>query len=50
MLQMKAKPHIQFTWLSLDESDNDYARFLAYIIAALNQAKGNEVLLWEKVR
>lgn len=27
----------QFTWLSLDENDNDPARFLAYLVAALRQ-------------
>ena len=28
------------TWLSLDENDNDYARFLTYFVTALNQIEG----------
>ncbi|MGD2158493.1 MAG: LuxR C-terminal-related transcriptional regulator [Anaerolineales bacterium] len=29
--------HLQFAWLSLDKSDNDPSRFLAYLIAALQE-------------
>jgi LuxR family maltose regulon positive regulatory protein len=30
----------KIAWLSLDESDNDYARFLVYFVTALNQCDG----------
>ena len=30
-------PAVPFTWLSLDERDNDPARFLAYLLAALQK-------------
>jgi LuxR family maltose regulon positive regulatory protein len=32
---------IQAAWLSVDEGDNDPARFLAYLIAALQTVEGN---------
>ncbi|MCJ7703084.1 MAG: tetratricopeptide repeat protein [Anaerolineales bacterium] len=34
-------------WLSLDEGDNDLARFLTYFIAALNRAEGIEATTGE---
>jgi LuxR family maltose regulon positive regulatory protein len=33
-------PHLRAAWLSLDESDNDPARFLSYLIAALQTVDG----------
>lgn len=32
-------------WLSLDEGDNDLARFLSYFIAALNQGEGKDAVI-----
>jgi LuxR family maltose regulon positive regulatory protein len=34
-------PHLRAAWLSLDESDNDPARFLSYLIAALQTVDGS---------
>jgi LuxR family maltose regulon positive regulatory protein len=33
----------QTAWLSLDENDNDLARFLTYVVAALNQLAGGAI-------
>jgi LuxR family maltose regulon positive regulatory protein len=37
----RADPDLGVGWLSLDESDNDPARFLAYLVAAMDAATGN---------
>ena len=36
-----SKPALHVVWLSLDPGDNDLARFTAYLVAALQQIRGN---------
>ena len=36
----KEKTKNRIIWLSLDENDNDYARFLTYFVTALNRIEG----------
>jgi LuxR family maltose regulon positive regulatory protein len=35
------RAHLQVAWLSLDEGDNDLARFLTYLVAALQTVDGS---------
>jgi len=41
----ETKTENRIAWLSLDESDNDYSRFLNYFVAALNRAVGEETAI-----
>ena len=41
-LNKKGSNKNKIAWLSLDEADNDRARFLSYLISALNQVEGLE--------
>ncbi len=45
----KTTPPIAAAWLSLDENDNDVARFLTYFIAALKQSGGIDPSFGEEV-
>ncbi|MFN2219829.1 MAG: LuxR C-terminal-related transcriptional regulator [Anaerolineae bacterium] len=38
----QATPPVAVAWLSLDESDNDLARFLTYLIAALQKVEAHQ--------
>jgi LuxR family maltose regulon positive regulatory protein len=37
----RLEPKVRVAWLSLDEGDNDLARFLAYLVDALQTTRGN---------
>ncbi len=41
----EGKVGLRISWLSLDEGDNDLSRFLAYLVAALNQIEGIETTI-----
>ena len=51
-LRGDAKEEIQtknrIAWLSLDENDNDYVRFLTYFVTALNQIKGTKATIGDE--
>jgi ATP/maltotriose-dependent transcriptional regulator MalT len=47
-LQGIAKEKNKVTWLSLDENDNDYARFLTYFVTALNQIGGTKIAIGDE--
>jgi len=38
----------RIAWLSLDKNDNDLARFLAYVVAALNHVEGMDTAIGHK--
>ena len=44
----KEKNKKRITWLSLDENDNNYARFLTYFATALNQIEGTKNAIGDK--